>query len=761
MKTPTTGRRRAALVLLLAAIGGSGLVGSGARAGAEAARAPSARKVLVISVPGVTWDDLRGRDLPALRSVLADASLAGLAPRSTRPRSGPGDGYLTLSAGSRAATVVGVDGQVLGLDEEASGSGAGEIFQRRTGAAPEGEAVALAWPGLVRANARQPYGTEIGALADALAEGGASIAAIGNADGLDTVGESYERQVGLAAADGRGVVAGGALGPDLLVADPTQPFGERLNLDVVTARFERAWSAVGPGVVLVEGSDLARALRYRPLVDDARYDEMWSDALRATDALIGRLLPSVDLDRDAVVVVTPYPRAGDRDLTAVGVRPPGGAAGYLRSASTQRAGFLTLVDLAPTFLDQLGLPRPESMEGRPAVVERDPAPLDDRIDHLVELNRASRFREHLLAPTSLLAVVGGAAVVAAAIAAHANGWSARARAAIGLAARAVLAVLPASYLVRPLPLEDLGGAGALAVVAAVALAVAVLATVAGRGRFGSRRPLVVVLGLVAAVLVVDVTTGSHLSLSAAFGYSATGNSRLYGISNYSYAQLAAAACLLASWVALIVPGRRGVAASTAVMGATIVVLGVPVWGADVGGVLAFTPAAATFWFSVRGARIRARTLLAGAVAALVAIAAFGALDLARPADDRGHLGRLLERIGAEGLDPLASVAHRKLIANLEVSTASIWVLAIPVAALLWWFLRHHAGPPSARILAAFPTLRAGLHALVVAAVLGSLLNDSGAIIGGLMALVASLALADRLVALEPPAPVRADGDAPG
>ena len=53
-------------------------------------------------------------------------------------------------------------------------------------------------------------------------------------------------------------------------------------------------------------------------------------------------------------------------------------------------------------------------------------------------------------------------------------------------------------------------------------------------------------------------TGSNLSLSAAFGYSPTGNSRLYGISNYSFGQVAAASCLLAAFVAGRLPARAAV-----------------------------------------------------------------------------------------------------------------------------------------------------------------------------------------------------------
>src|SRR3546814_14822188 len=70
----------------------------------------------------------------------------------------------------------------------------------------------------------------------------------------------------------------------------------------------------------------------------------------------------------------------------------------------------------------------------------------------------------------------------------------------------------------------------------VAAVIAAAATVAGRRTRRPRVALAAVLALVSLVLVVDVMTGSNLSLSAAFGYSPTGHSRLYGISNYSYGQ---------------------------------------------------------------------------------------------------------------------------------------------------------------------------------------------------------------------------------
>jgi len=740
--------------------------------GAPAGAAPRqdtepAARVLVFSIPGVTWADLRDHNLPTLARLLDGSALAGLAPRSVAPRSGPGDAYLTISGGSRAATVRPIDGQVLALDDTSSGSDVGDIYARQTGNSADGPFVSLAWPSLLRANANEPFDTEIGALSDALQSEGRHVAAIGNADGLDGLGDSYERQAGLALADPTGIVPAGALGKNLLADDASQPFGVRLDPSVVVEQFRAEWdaSSASGGVVLIEASDLARTLRYRPFVDDDRYLTLWDEALAQSDALLGQVLTNVDLDRDTVLLVAPYNGLGDRDLTAVALHRPDHGAGYLRSASTQRTGFLTLVDIAPTILAAADVARPAAMEGRPAVSEPSSEELTERVDRLIRNNDASRFREQLLTPTTTVIVLVFASVLALTIAAHVNRWGSRSRRIIAFVALINLSMLPASYLVRALPLERIGiGFSWMAL-----LVVSVLAPTASHlvaRRFGAtptatRAPLMAVLALMAIVLIGDVVTGSNLSLSAAFGYSATGNSRLYGISNYSYGQLAAATCLLAAWFAAIVPGRRGRFGGLAVMVTTLVVLGVPIWGSDVGGVLAFTPAVAAYWVRITGRRIQWRTIALGGGATIAAIVTFGLLDLTRAPDSRGHLGRLFERIGDEGVTPLVSIAERKLVANLQVSTSSLWVLAIPLGLAFWVFLRRYPDRPASAVAASFPPLSAGLAAVGVAALLGSALNDSGAIIGGIMAMVVATSLAVLLLAGPPPsAEVRDQGPQP-
>jgi hypothetical protein len=242
-------------------------------------------------------------------------------------------------------------------------------------------------------------------------------------------------------------------------------------------------------------------------------------------------------------------------------------------------------------------------------------------------------------------------------------------------------------------------------------------------------------GLTAAVLVVDVLTGAHLQMSSVAGYSPVVAGRFAGIGNVAFGVLAAAALLAAASTR-----SATIAALTAIV---VVVDGAPMWGSDVGGVLALVPAYALLVLLLAGREVNAARLAIAAVVGGLIVTAFGIADHARPTDQQTHLGRFVGQV----LDGTAgTVIRRKAEANLSLLFHSPLTALLPlvVAFLLVLFLR----PPATlrRTFDRSPAWRAGLLAVLTASGLGAVLNDSGVAVPALaivVALPATLAVLAR------------------
>jgi hypothetical protein len=164
----------------------------------------------------------------------------------------------------------------------------------------------------------------------------------------------------------------------------------------------------------------------------------------------------------------------------------------------------------------------------------------------------------------------------------------------------------------------------------------------------------------------------------------------------------------------------------------LVIDGLPIFGADVGGVLAAVPAFVLTAALLLGARLGPRTVVLGAGGTALALGAFSIFDLARPSSQRSHLGRLLEQIDADGWGAFTQVVERKAEANLSVLTRSPWTLMVPAALAFVAYLVYRSPSALGAIQRRVPQLRAALAGLLLAGILGFALNDSGIAVPGMM-----------------------------
>jgi hypothetical protein len=697
--------RAAAVVLVLVSV----LLGlPPTTAGADTAPAPTATRVLVVGVPGLTWGEIDPKGTPELWSLAQSSAIGAVSVRAVRSRTCVLDGWATLGAGNRVK-VPGPDATTAPAPPPLTFCGS---QQRMASSVPFDPVAAVrrtaAAPGTTR------YGGEPGALG----------AAVGCAN---VVGKA----TALAAAGPRVKLTQ----RDSLPTDPTALSSLLSGCRLSLISLDQLIAAGRPGShSTVTGVDPAQRSAALKGVDDA---------VRNVRAAAARLPGNTLLLLQGVSEVN-----DGRAALHVGIASGPGYTGaqWLTSANTGRAPYVELIDVAPTALQALGINTPPSMNGQPWEASGRRPGLTEAVAQLNDANTAATVHyRHIRAFFWWLVIVVAVLVVLGIV--ILGGWprvrapwagNPRARQAVRTAALLVAALPVSTYLADLAPWQRSGLPG-LTLVAVLAVADLVVAAVAGWGPW-RRHPLgpaIVLLAITWATLVGDVLTGSHLELNGLLGYDAIVAGRFVGYGNLTFGLHAICALLITAAIATAV-GRRspdrerllsgGVALLVGLV--TVGIVGWPRLGRDFGGVLALLPGFLMLAMLLAHVRVTVTRMLAVVGAAVLAVGTVAFLDWLRPPGQRSHLGRFVEQILT---GEAWTVVSRKGQANLSILLGSplSWMLLVAVLAAFW--LLRAGGPLSSRDgigpggLDARDTavLKAGLIAVLVSEVLGSLVNDSG------------------------------------
>ena len=549
--------------------------------------------------------------------------------------------------------------------------------------------------------------------------------------------------------------------PELQRAQDDEDQGAELG--ALSEALEGCVQASEPGPVLAaagrpRASGCRAVLRELPAVSGRGTGR--AAAALGVDRRLAALLRQSSAPNVLVVGLSAAPGEDVAELHVAIASGPSFPPGALRSASTRRAPYVQLVDVAPTVLDVIGVPVPPSMTGEPWRSVGDPPGLAS----LVDVTEKARVHKATTVPFFVVGLALELALLATAL------WRRRPDLA-ELVALAGTAALGASYVANlvpwwrsPAPLLTL-----LAVVVLVSTAVVAVATSRHVSAIfvmwgGARRvppphdedrrggeaqllgPVGVAAGFTAGVLVLDLLTGAHLQMSSVAGYSPLVAGRFAGIGNVAFGVLAASALLTTA--ALV----RRTWAVAAVGLLVVAVDGAPPWGSDVGGVLALVPAFALLALLLSGRRVTWLKLLGAGAAGALVVTAFALADWRRPAADRAHLGRFVQDV-ADGT--AGTLLRRKAEAVLDLLFTSPLTAALPLVVAAAVYLVVRPPSPLQQAFSAAPAWRAGLLALGLACAIGFAVNDSGAAIPALalvVALPATIAVVLRARrAPEPPA----------
>ncbi|HVE76626.1 MAG TPA: hypothetical protein VND22_07665 [Actinomycetota bacterium] len=694
---------------------------------------PRNPKVLIFGIPAVTWEDLGRASVPTF-DKLARQGATGNA--SVRVLNIPGEGYATLGMGQRVQVdhSAGLAFDVAELVENGTGA---DLFERRSSFKARGAVVVVPIDQISKRNVGRAFDARPGYLASNMEKRGMTTAVIGNADTslaplpsrlpplpdffpADARDSGIHREAALVVMRQDGTVASGTVSRALLRADASAPYGISTSLDALSRAFDESWPK--STLVVVENGDTSRAESYANGLPKESRESARAAGLERADSQLELILRKVDLSKTLVIVVAPTTPGGGEErgqLRPVILAGAGVGAGTLQSASTRRDGLIAMHDITASIAKYLDLADERFAAGRALkVIPRASS------SSLTDTNSRAVTHDQLRPFISLIALSAMFVLSLLALIRLKNGpLDSKFR----IMLLSSLAFPLASYVsTAGVWKAGRGLAAATIIVASVALGFLAHVT------FTRNRTAVLAITLAtSAYFFLDLALGAPGQLDSVFGYSSIAGGRFYGLGNLGFA-LFASAVFLAAGSLIDSRDRWSRVVVALLLVAAIIGVGHPRLGDDVGGTITMIPAAAVFLVNaLREKRLRTRWLPLLVLAGVGMVLVFGAIDLMRPPETRTHLGDFL---AGSIRDPLTVwlVLQRKLETGVRIAISNYWGLAVPGAAIAIVQLHRRSPYRLRELMRNNPALTAGLDALLLAAVLGSLVNDSGLAVAGLM-----------------------------
>jgi hypothetical protein len=385
--------------------------------------------------------------------------------------------------------------------------------------------------------------------------------------------------------------------------------------------------------------------------------------------------------------------------------------GDLTSDSTRMDGYVLSTDVAPTVLRHFGIEIPSQMSGQPIEAEG-----------TIDVAAIESLGARMAVISSRRGPVVGLSVV------------------IWLAALLLVVLLSRGRLARQamrlagltivyLPLVLLLGAALEAGETAERLLVLLLAPLLGAATLlvlRGYRALAFASAATVLAYAIDVIVGSPLTSLSLLGPNPGLGVRFYGIGNELEALLAvlvtAGAGAGVAGFAPRAPRRTCVLAFITVGLLAALVFAAGRFGADVGAAIVF-PVGAGVAAAAIADRGRRPLVLALVAAPLAVVALLALVDLISGAN--AHLTRSV--LDAGGLGDLADVAQRRLQLSAHSFARPVLLAFLPIVVLFVVLAYLHRDRLRAWVVEV-PAMRAGLLGALAATVVGTLANDSGALL---------------------------------
>lgn len=674
----------------------------------------SSGKLTVLVIDKLAVEDLDPGVTPALCKLVDRGSL-GLCSNRTLGKGNSDDGYLTMGAGNLAGGAV-----TYGVNhDEHTGKGiqtGAQFYENLMGIDPgEHEVLLLNLPEIQAAMMKDKVTSRPGMLGDTLSKNNVDVHVLGNAD---INGYNYRPAVALA-MDFYGRVAHGDVG--VLTCEEVEDsfITTRTNYGYLLEQLKHLKNS--PGIRIVDLSDLARMDKAGVVGPEMQIKER-ERVLKDIDQFVEKVAGDMDFNQDMLMVVVPSASAvkvqEKSTFTPLIIAGPDFNQGFLSSSTTRRDYIVANTDVAITILDYFKLEPPqEVIIGQPIRSYTDKN--QDRLLAAQQLTQKSatlnRVRVALVKGYVFLQIV----IICFAL--FCILFKPRFK---DTASRLLLAmvVIPFVFLIM----------GAIPAVSDVQyILIAVLATlvftiITNRLFKGNYfHGLVAISFLTLLILNIDIINDSSLISSSVLGYDAMAGARYYGIGNEYVGVLMGTSILLAA--ALYQKNSRPyiLGLITLFFVSQTYILAAPALGAQSDGMITAPAAFIVTLILLSGYRFNPKLFFSILGVVLASVLAFTIFDMARPPELQSHIGRAAHQVYQGGWQEALLIMGRKAGMNMKLIRYTIWTRVFIAILLALAVLVYRPVGAMKMIRDKYPPLFKGFAGILLAAIIGGVINDSG------------------------------------
>ncbi len=439
-----------------------------------------------------------------------------------------------------------------------------------------------------------------------------------------------------------------------------------------------------------------------PTSPSAQVQIWWlRDNLPTVSKRLEQAIGSLNPERDRVLIIG-LPLSSEQ-LAPVIMAGSGLPTGVLTSATTRTAGLVTDMDITPTLRQWHGLPLPVGEHPVRVLAE------SDAFARVQSLAQRCRWNAQGLIPVGILQVAGGLVAVLTALRVIGRQTaSRRARLLLSVAIGTLLS-LPAGTVLSPyLP------AGALWQYVGMVLLSAVWLSLLAHWAVWEEpfRAYIRACALTSLVVLADAIGGQHGVKSSMYSAYALSGIRFYGVGNELMGVLVG--CALAWGLYGLFALWRGI-----LWAAVAVVLAVPGWGANLGGLLTCAVGLGCAW---EGKQAHGKRLLLRCTGWLIAglLAAIAVMWLDSLSASPSHAGEVWLRWQGEGWGAVAGTLSSKAALMVRVLLSPFaWGVLLAIGVALWGMRRSG-------LLTAFSNGKRSEYLPWLACIVAALaFNDSG------------------------------------